>query len=118
MLNQRVHRVFHAMGAPKRRMIVERLSRGSVAVSDLAAPLKLTVAAVVQHLQVLEEAGVVRTEKIGRVRTCRLEPSGLLVAEQWMAERRSLWERRLGLLDELLADNAETTKGDTHETHA
>lgn len=112
MLNQQVHRVFHALGAPKRRLILERLSRGAVPVTDLAAPLRLTVAAVVQHVQVLEEAGVVKTEKIGRVRTCRLEPSGLLLAEQWMAERRSLWERRLGQLEELLAEDSENNRSE------
>ena len=112
MLNQRaVDRVFHALGDPTRRMLLERLSRGPVSVSDLAQPLEITLAAVVQHMQVLEQAGVVRSEKIGRVRTCRIEPSGLKLAEQWIAERRSLWERRLDRLAEVLAEDSQAKKG-------
>jgi DNA-binding transcriptional ArsR family regulator len=107
MLNQRgVDRVFHALAAPARRLLLERLSGGPVSVSDLARPLELTLAAVVQHVQVLEQAGIVRTEKVGRVRTCRIEPAGLRVAEQWIAERRSLWEDRLDRLGEVLAEDA------------
>jgi DNA-binding transcriptional ArsR family regulator len=119
MLNQRaVDRVFHALGDPTRRVLLERLSRGPGSVSDLAQPLAITLAAVVQHLQVLEQAGVVRTEKIGRVRTCRIEPSGLKLAEQWIAERRSLWERRLDRLAEVLAEDSVTKKGRKgHEDH-
>jgi DNA-binding transcriptional ArsR family regulator len=103
VLNQNaVTRVFHALGDPTRRAIVERLSRGSQSVSALAKPLDVTLAAVVQHLQVLEECGVVRTEKIGRVRSCHLEPDGLRVAERWIAERRGMWERQFDRLGELL----------------
>jgi DNA-binding transcriptional ArsR family regulator len=98
-----VDRVFHALGDPTRRAIVERLSHGPISVSDLAAPLAITLAAVVQHLQVLEESGLVRTHKQGRVRTCRMEPAGLAVVERWIASRRALWERRLDRLGELLA---------------
>jgi DNA-binding transcriptional ArsR family regulator len=78
MLNQaaRVHRVFHALGDSTRRAIVEKLSYGPASVSSLAGPLDMTLAAVVQHLQVLEESGLVRTQKVGRVRTCRMEPAG------------------------------------------
>jgi len=83
-------------------MLLERLGRGPVSVSRLAEPLDITLAAVVQHLQVLEQAGLVRTEKVGRVRTCRIEPSGLKLAERWIAERRSLWERRLDRLGAVL----------------
>jgi DNA-binding transcriptional ArsR family regulator len=93
-----VDRVFHALGDSNRRAIMERLSLGPISVSTLAEPLNITLAAVVQHLQILEESGLVQTEKLGRVRTCRLEPSGLEVAQQWIAERRSLWERRLDRL--------------------
>ena len=109
MRNQRasVDRVFHALGDPTRRSIVERLSEGPISVSHLAKPLAITVAAVVQHLQVLEESGLVRTEKVGRVRTCRMEPRGLSVAERWISERRSLWERRLDRLGDLLAEPEE-----------
>ena len=73
-----IDRVFHALGDPTRRAIVERLSEGPLSVSRLAEPLDITVTAVMQHLQVLEESGLVQTEKLGRVRTCRLEPSGIL----------------------------------------
>ena len=76
-----------------------------MSVSDLAQPFGVTLAAIVQHLQVLEESGVVRTEKVGRVRTCRIEPRGLSVAERWLSERRALWERRLDRLGALLAED-------------
>jgi DNA-binding transcriptional ArsR family regulator len=99
-----VERVFHALGDPTRRAIVEKLSEGPRSVSGLAEPLKITLTAVVQHLQVLEESGLVRTEKIGRVRTCRIQPSGFSVLEQWLGDRRSAWERRLDRLGELLAE--------------
>jgi DNA-binding transcriptional ArsR family regulator len=104
-----IDRVFHALGDPSRRAILERLSLGPISVSRLAEPLSITLAAVVQHLQVLEESGLVETEKAGRVRTCRLEPSGLSVAERWMGERRSMWERRLDRLGNLLAEPEENS---------
>jgi DNA-binding transcriptional ArsR family regulator len=97
-----VDRVFHALGDATRRAILEMVSKGPVSVSRLAEPLGITLAAVVQHLQILEESRLIRTEKIGRVRTCRIEPAGLSVAEQWIGERRSVWERRLDRLGELL----------------
>ena len=107
MLSQQlaVDRVFHALGDPTRRAIVEKLSAGSVSVSRLAKPLDMTLAAVVQHLQVLEASGLVQTEKVGRVRTCRIEPKGFSVAERWINERRSLWERRFDRLGELLGES-------------
>lgn len=106
MPNQRasINRVFHALGDPTRRAIVEKLSEGPISVSRLAVPLDMTLAAVIQHLQVLEKSGLVHTEKVGRVRTCRIEPSGLSVAEQWIEDRRSLWEKRFDRLGELLAE--------------
>jgi DNA-binding transcriptional ArsR family regulator len=109
MLSQaaRVHRVFHALGDPTRRAIVEKLSYGPASVSSLASPLEITLAAVVQHLQVLEDSGLVRTQKVGRVRTCRMEPAGLSVVERWIANRRSMWERRLDRLGDLLAEPEE-----------
>jgi DNA-binding transcriptional ArsR family regulator len=110
MLNHAaVDRVFHALAEPMRRALVERLSAGPMSVSDLAQPFDVTLAAIVQHLQVLEESGIVRSEKVGRVRTCRLESEGLKLAERWISERRSLWERRLDRLGELLAED-ETPK--------
>lgn len=99
-----IDRVFHALGDPTRRAIVEKLSEGPISVSRLAEPLAITLAAVVQHLQVLEESGLVNTKKIGRVRTCSIEPSGLSAAEQWIGDRRSTWERRFDLLGDLLAE--------------
>lgn len=106
MLNQHValDRVFHALSDPTRRAMLERLSRGPASVSELAAPLDMSLAAVVQHLQVLEASGVVRSEKVGRVRTCQLQPGGLRAAEQWISERKALWERRLDRLGDFLAE--------------
>jgi DNA-binding transcriptional ArsR family regulator len=106
MLNQDValDKVFHALADPGRREMVERLSRGPASVSELARPLEISLAAVVQHLQVLEASGLVRSEKVGRVRTCRIEPSALRTAEQWIAERRTGWERRLDRLGDYLAE--------------
>ena len=103
--NADIDRVFHALGDPSRRAIVERLSEGPISVSRLAEPLNITLAAVVQHLQVLEESGLVETEKVGRVRTCRIRPGGLSTAEQWIRDRRSMWEKRLDRLGELLAED-------------
>jgi DNA-binding transcriptional ArsR family regulator len=102
-----IDRVFHALGDPTRRAMVERLSQGPVSVSSLAKPLAITLAAVIQHLQILEESGLIHTEKVGRVRTCRVEPEGLSAAEQWIADRRTLWEQRLDRLGELLAEEEE-----------
>lgn len=99
-----IDRVFHALGDPTRRAIVERLSVGAMSASRLAIPLDMTVAAVVQHLQILEKSGLVRTTKVGRVRTCRIEPSGLSVAERWIEDRRSQWEKRFDRLGDLLAE--------------
>src|SRR5260370_41976048 len=91
-----IDRVFNALGDPSRRAIVEKLSEGPLSVSRLAAPLGITLAAVVQHLQVLEESGLVQTEKVGRVRTCRIEPAGLSVAGGVGAARPPLWRRPVG----------------------
>lgn len=100
----RIDRVFHALGDPTRRAILEKLTHGPISVSRLAEPLNITLAAIVQHMQVLEESGLVVTEKTGRVRTCRLEPKGFSVARQWIDERRTLWERRLDRLGDVLAE--------------
>ncbi|HEY0929912.1 MAG TPA: metalloregulator ArsR/SmtB family transcription factor [Gemmatimonas sp.] len=94
--------LLHAIADPSRRAITERLSTGPAAVSDLAKPLRITLAAVLQHVQVLERAGVVRTEKVGRVRTCQLQPDAFRSLEQWIADRRLLWERRFDRLGQLL----------------
>src|SRR5450631_3781475 len=103
-----IDRVFHALGDPTRRAILEKLSEGPISVSRLAEPLKITLAAVVQHLQVLEESGLVQTEKVGRVRTCSIAPGGLSVAEKWIGDLRSMWERRFDRLGKLLAEPDES----------
>jgi DNA-binding transcriptional ArsR family regulator len=110
MLNQvapqevQLDRVFHALSDPSRMVIVDRLSRGPASVSELARPLEISLPAVVQHLQVLEENGLVSSEKVGRVRTCQIEAAGLRPVEQWISERRRAWERRLDRLGEYLAE--------------
>src|ERR671933_822188 len=88
-----VDRLFHALADRNRLIIVERLSRGPASVSELARPLPMSLPAVVQHLQVLERSRLVRSEKIGRVRNCRIEPAALRPAERWVIARRSSWER-------------------------
>lgn len=105
MLNHEpaLDRVFHALADPSRRAMVDRLARGPASVSELAEPFDMTLAAVVQHLKVLEDSGVVRTAKVGRVRTCRIEPAALTSAEQWITKRKALWERRLDRLGEVLS---------------
>lgn len=100
-------RVFHALADPARRVMVDRLTRGPATVSDLAKPLAMSLPAVVQHLQVLEISGLVKSEKTGRVRTCRIEPKALRTAERWIANRRRLWEKRLDRLGEILAEDFE-----------
>ena len=99
-----IHRVFHALGDPTRRAIVERLSEAPISVSQLAQPLAITLAAVVQHLQILEESGLVSTEKTGRVRTCRIEPKGFTAIEQWIQDRKTTWERRFDRLGDFLSE--------------
>jgi DNA-binding transcriptional ArsR family regulator len=94
---------FQALSDPTRRVMIERLTRGPASVSELARPLDMTLSAVVQHLAVLEESGLVRSRKVGRVRTCRLAPKTLLGAERWFAERRASWEHHLDRLGEFLA---------------
>jgi DNA-binding transcriptional ArsR family regulator len=95
--------VFQALSDPTRRAIVERLGRGPASVSQLAQPFAMTLPAVFQHLRVLEASGLVRSEKVGRVRTCRIDSQALRTAEGWIAERRTTWERRLDRLGAVLA---------------
>jgi DNA-binding transcriptional ArsR family regulator len=104
MLNQStdLDRLFHALADPTRRAMVERLSRGPAPVSELARPLPMSLPAAMQHLGVLEAAGLVRSEKVGRVRTCAVEPQALSQVEQWINARRSEWEQRLDRLGEYL----------------
>ena len=109
MLNQRdpLDLVFQALADPSRRAMVERLCRGPASVSELARPLAMSLPAVVQHLQVLQDSGLVRSEKVGRVRTCQIEPAALRTAEKWIIERRTTWERRLDRLGDYLAGKPE-----------
>jgi DNA-binding transcriptional ArsR family regulator len=97
-----VGRVFHALADPTRRAIVERLVRRPAPVKALAEPLVMSLPAVMQHLKVLEEAGVIVTEKVGRVRSCRIEPKALRDAERWLSGQRTEWERQLDQLDDYL----------------
>ena len=93
---------FQALADPSRRAMVDRLAQGPATVSELAKPLAMSLPGVMQHLAVLEASGLVVSEKIGRVRTCRIEPKALTQAERWIAERRALWERRLDRLGQFL----------------
>lgn len=93
---------------PTRRDIVARLVRGPASVSDLARPIAMSLPAVMQHLQVLEDSGLVRSEKTGRVRTCRIDPSALRSAEGWIGEQRTVWEHRLDELGDFLAERPDS----------
>src|SRR5918992_168978 len=115
MLDQRaghepLDRIFHALADPSRMLIVERLSRGPASVSELAQPLPMSLPAVVQHLHVLEGSGLVRSEKVGRVRTCRIEPVALRPVERWISARWTSWERHLDRLGEYLAEGTDTPR--------
>jgi DNA-binding transcriptional ArsR family regulator len=101
-------RVFQALADPGRRLMVERLSQGPASVSELGRPLAMSLAAVLQHVQVLEASGLVRSQKIGRTRTCSIDSAALRSAEHWISERRSLTERRLDRLGEYLAETADS----------
>ncbi|HEY2213438.1 MAG TPA: metalloregulator ArsR/SmtB family transcription factor [Acidimicrobiales bacterium] len=110
MLDQAIDldRTFQALADKSRRSMVERLTLGPASVSDLAQPLAMSLAAVLQHVQVLEACGVVKTEKVGRTRMCRIEPGTMTLAEQWITDRRRGWEARLDRLGDLLNEVAST----------
>ncbi len=95
--------LFRALADPARRTLVERLIAGPASVSELARPLQMSLPAVMQHLTVLQDAGLIRSEKLGRVRTCQIEPRGLRAAESWLVARRTAWEVRLDRLGQHLA---------------
>ena len=99
--------IFHALSDANRRAMIDRLLDGPASVSELARPLSISLPAAVQHLHVLEDSGVVRSSKLGRVRTCEIEPAALSTAERWISERRALWEERLDRLGEFLAEHSE-----------
>ncbi len=117
MLNYQValDRVFQSLADPTRRGLMERLAAGPSSVSELARPLPMSLPAVVQHLQVLEAGGLVRSEKTGRVRTYRIETAALAQAEAWIAGRRQMWSRALDRLGEFLAEEDKDDKDDTGE---
>jgi DNA-binding transcriptional ArsR family regulator len=102
-------RTFHALADSSRRSIVVRLSEGPASVSALAEPLEMSLSAVVQHIEVLQKSGIVRSEKVGRVRTCHLEPAAMRQVEQWIAQHRQTWEGHLDRLGDVL----KTTYGRT-----
>ena len=109
--HQTLDRVFQALSDPSRRAIVDRLSQGDASVSELAKPLAMSLAAVVQHIQLLEASGLIRTQKTGRVRNCHLDRDVLSQAETWLSQRRAMWERNLDRLGEVLArQKAERTR--------
>ena len=114
MLNQApdLDRLFHALADPARRAIVERLTRGPAPVSELARPLPMSLPSVMQHLGVLEAAGLVRTEKVGRVRTCSIDPGMLSLAEQWINARRMEWAHRLDRLGDYLQTLEQTLENE------
>jgi DNA-binding transcriptional ArsR family regulator len=109
MLNQSaaLDRMFRALADPTRRVMVERLSRGPTSVSELAQPFAMSMSAVVQHLEVLEQSGLIQSKKVGRVRTCRIEPKALRTAEEWISRRRADLTRRLDRLGDYLAKQEE-----------
>lgn len=116
MLNQQspnLDLMFQALADPTRRMMVDRLSRGPASVSELAKPFAMSLPAVVQHLQVLEASGLVSSQKLGRVRTCQIQPEALSLAEQWINERRTTWVRRLDRLGEFLAQTDDEPESKT-----
>jgi DNA-binding transcriptional ArsR family regulator len=100
--------VFHALADPGRRLMLERLDQGQATVSELGKSLPMSLAAVVQHVQVLEASGLVRTQKLGRTRICSLNPAPLRTAERWISERRAFVERRLDRLGQYLAETTDT----------
>jgi DNA-binding transcriptional ArsR family regulator len=112
MLDQAIDldRTFHALADRSRRSMVERLTLGPASVSELARPLAMSLAAVVQHVQVLEACGVVRTGKVGRTRMCQMEPAAMTAAERWITDRRQGWESRLDRLGEVLNEEADSDK--------
>jgi DNA-binding transcriptional ArsR family regulator len=102
---QHLDRAFAALSDPTRRGILDRLGRGPASIGELAAPLKMTLTGLKKHVRILEDAQLLTTEKIGRVRQCRIETAALKTAEEWITTRRSTWERRLDRLGDYLADN-------------
>ncbi|HTW54805.1 MAG TPA: metalloregulator ArsR/SmtB family transcription factor [Stellaceae bacterium] len=116
MLNQStgLDALFRGLADPARRAMIERLAQGPMAVSELARPLPMSLPAAMQHLRVLETAGLVRSSKNGRVRTCAIEPQALDLLEQWLSARRSEWQQRLERLDDYV--QIIENEGENHDT--
>ena len=108
MLEYNLDKTFAALADPTRRAMIERLGRGPATVSELAAPLPMSLAGAMLHLKVLEESGLVSSRKKGRVRTCQVDPKMLSQVEQWVADRRVMWEQRLDRLGAFLDETEET----------
>jgi DNA-binding transcriptional ArsR family regulator len=106
--SQQLDRAFHALSDPTRRALLDRLTEGPASVSELAAPFGSTLAAIVQHVQVLEASGLIATEKVGRIRTCRISTQTVARVERWLGRRRELWETRFDRLGALLEGDATT----------
>lgn len=111
-------RAFHALSDPSRRQMIDRLAQGPASVSELARPLQMTLAAVVQHVQVLESSGLIESRKTGRVRTCSINQDALRSTEQWLTDRRTVWQRRLDRLGAVLDEQGpqDTTSDPTART--
>jgi DNA-binding transcriptional ArsR family regulator len=107
---QSLDRVFHALADPTRRAMIERLAAGPASVSALAEPFAVSLSAIGQHVHLLESSGLVRTRKIGRVRTVELVPDALTTAERWFTRHRARWEDRFDRLGALLAESDEKPK--------
>lgn len=114
---QDIDLLFGALADPTRRAMVDHLIAGPASVSDLARPLEISLPAVVQHLHVLETSGLVRSQKLGRVRTCTLEPTALRAAERWISERRTVWEESLDRLGTYLAEQPDQPQHRKHPPH-
>ncbi len=110
MLNYQLDKTFAALADPTRRALVERLVQGPATVSELAKPLPMSLPAAMLHLKVLEDSGLVTSRKVGRVRTCRIDPKMLSQAEHWVAERRQMWERNLDRLEAWLDETKPETE--------
>ena len=96
--------VFHALADPTRRAVLHQLSSGDASVSELAKPHKMALPSFLQHIQVLEESGLIRSKKTGRVRTCHMEPKQLSKAERWIAQQKEIWEGRLDRMEAYLSE--------------
>ncbi|MBP7339457.1 helix-turn-helix transcriptional regulator [Niveispirillum sp.] len=108
-------RMFLALADPSRRAVLERLAEGPASVGELAKPFTMALPSLMQHLRLLEDCGLIRTEKVGRVRTCRLEPQAMDAAGEWIARQRAVWEARFDRLDaylQILKSQEEATNDD------